>query len=201
MEFLAIATAHFVALLSPGPDFFLIMQAALRLPRRYGLALCAGIAAANGVYALGAVLGLEIVRDLPFVAALLRWAGGAYLLFLGIMLVRSPHRSLEIRETRSLQVQHYGKQALIGFSAAILNPTNADFYLSLFTALVATETTTTMRLFYAVWMAGIVWGWDSALVCFIGRQAVRDRLGRGVFYLERGSGVVLCLFGLFLPFT
>ena len=32
MEFLLIASAHFLALLSPGPDFFLLMQAALRLP-------------------------------------------------------------------------------------------------------------------------------------------------------------------------
>ena len=32
MEFLLLASAHFLALLSPGPDFFLIMQASLRLP-------------------------------------------------------------------------------------------------------------------------------------------------------------------------
>ena len=32
MEFLLIASAHFLALLSPGPDFFLILQTALRLP-------------------------------------------------------------------------------------------------------------------------------------------------------------------------
>ena len=41
MEFLLLATAHFLALLSPGPDFFLIMQASLRLPLRYGFAICA----------------------------------------------------------------------------------------------------------------------------------------------------------------
>ena len=58
MEFIFIATAHFLALLSPGPDFFLIMQAALRLPPRYGIAICVGIAFANGTYLLLAVLGL-----------------------------------------------------------------------------------------------------------------------------------------------
>lgn len=32
MEFLLSASAHFLALLSPGPDFFLIMQTSLHLP-------------------------------------------------------------------------------------------------------------------------------------------------------------------------
>ena len=32
MEFLLIAVAHFLALLSPGPDFFLVVRSALRLP-------------------------------------------------------------------------------------------------------------------------------------------------------------------------
>ena len=32
MEFLLLASAHFLALLIPGPDFFLKIQASLRLP-------------------------------------------------------------------------------------------------------------------------------------------------------------------------
>ena len=74
MEFLLVATAHFLALLSPGPDFFLILQAALRLPLRYAISVCAGIAAANGVYLIVAVLGLETVREMSGLMTVLQAA-------------------------------------------------------------------------------------------------------------------------------
>ncbi|HBD81559.1 MAG TPA: threonine transporter RhtB, partial [Leclercia adecarboxylata] len=46
--FLALALAHFVALLSPGPDFFLLMGFAARHRMRGSAGLCVGIAAGNG---------------------------------------------------------------------------------------------------------------------------------------------------------
>lgn len=102
MGFLLIASAHFLALLSPGPDFFLVMQASLRLPRRYCFALCSGIAIANGVYILSAVIGLEVVREMTWFLALLKYLGGSYLLFLGVMLLRSPVQSLFLLLTVSI---------------------------------------------------------------------------------------------------
>ena len=83
MEFLLLASAHFVALLSPGPDFFLILQASLRLPLRYAISVCVGIAAANVVYLCCAVLGLEVVREMDGLMTVLRILGAIYLVFIG----------------------------------------------------------------------------------------------------------------------
>lgn len=80
MEFVLIASAHFLALLSPGPDFFLIMQTALRMPMRYALSVCAGIAAANGLYLTIAVLGLEAVRNMHLLMTVLKYLGSGYLI-------------------------------------------------------------------------------------------------------------------------
>lgn len=80
MEFVLIASAHFLALLSPGPDFFLIIQTALRMPMRYALSVCAGIAAANGLYLTIAVLGLEAVRNMHFLMTVLKYLGSGYLI-------------------------------------------------------------------------------------------------------------------------
>ena len=46
--FLALALAHFVALLSPGPDFFLLVGYAARYRVRGSAGLCVGIAVGNG---------------------------------------------------------------------------------------------------------------------------------------------------------
>jgi threonine/homoserine/homoserine lactone efflux protein len=202
VEFLLIASAHLLALLSPGPDFFLIMQASFRLPCRYGIAICAGIAMANGAYLLLAVLGLEAVREMTWLLLLLRYLGAAYLLFLGVMLLRAPRQSLEKRESSSfLHVQSIVRQFIIGFMSAILNPKNAIFYLSLFTVMVSEQTGFPTRCLYALWMMSVVFFWDCSVVLVIGHNRFKKRLGSSIYYIEKISGATLIFFGIFLPFT
>ena len=201
MEFLLIASAHILALLSPGPDFFLVMQASLRLPRRYGFAICSGIAIANGVYIALAVIGLEVVREMGWFLSLLKYLGGVYLLFLGVMLLRTPVQSFDNRVSDSfLQVQNVKRQFLIGFMSAILNPKNVIFYLSLFTVMVSDQTVFLTRCFYALWMVSIVFIWDCSVVMAIGMDGVKKWLGGSIYFIEKVSGAALVLFGVFLPF-
>ena len=55
--FPALALSHFVALLSPGPDFFLLMGYAIRYRLRGSAGLCVGIATGNGLYIVLAIIG------------------------------------------------------------------------------------------------------------------------------------------------
>jgi threonine/homoserine/homoserine lactone efflux protein len=202
MEFILIASAHFLALLSPGPDFFLIMQAALRLPRRYGIAICAGIAIANAVYLACAVCGLQAMSGISWLMTTLRYLGALYLVFIGIMLLKAPRDRLDHpREITLLQVHHCGRQFMLGFMSAILNPKNAIFYLSLFTVMVSQQTGLVTRFLYAFWMISVVFLWDSMLVLVISRKQVQARFGQCRFFMEKASGAMLALFGLLLPFT
>jgi threonine/homoserine/homoserine lactone efflux protein len=202
MEFVLIASAHFLALLSPGPDFFLLMQAALRLPLRYGFAISGGIATANALYLATAVVGIEIMKEFNLLMTCLRYTGAAYLLLIGIILLRAPRQDLEGNIGKNLlRMRHMRRQFILGFGSAILNPKNAIFYLSLFTAMVSETTGLTSRSMYALWMVGIVFFWDCGVVLLIGRPTIRARLDKSIFVIEKLSGCVLACFGLILPFT
>ena len=201
MEFIYIATAHFLALLSPGPDFFLILQASLRLSHRARLALCAGIAAANGLYLALAVAGVEILRQVPGLLLATRYLGALYLLWLGILLLRAPRPDLEKEKgARANGDDHPGRQFTRGLLAALLNPKNAIFYLSLFTVMVSPATGMIRRGLYALWMTAVVLCWDGLLVLFLGSRPVRLRLQGAVYVLEKGAGAMLAIAGLTLPF-
>lgn len=54
--FPALALSHFVALLSPGPDFLLVGYA-VRYRIRGSIGLCLGIAAGNALYIVLAIVG------------------------------------------------------------------------------------------------------------------------------------------------
>lgn len=201
MEFVLIASAHFMALLSPGPDFFLILQTALRMPLRYAFAVCVGITTTNGVYLIIAVTGLEAVKEMTTLMLILKYLGGAYLLYIGIMLLRAPKRSLENKNEKNiLHVKSIRRQFTMGFMSAILNPKNAIFYLSLFTVMVSSETSLIVRALYGLWMTGIVLVWDLGIAGLLGNRKIKRWLSRWIFGIEKISGAMLALFGVLLTF-
>ncbi len=63
--FPALALSHFVALLSPGPDFFLLIGYAVRYRIRDSIGLCLGIAAGNALYIVLAIVGWGLLRQAP----------------------------------------------------------------------------------------------------------------------------------------
>lgn len=170
MEFILIASAHFMALLSPGPDFFLILQTSLRMRLRYAFAVCCGIATANGLYLVFAVAGLEVVREMTFLVLVLKYLGGAYLVYIGILLLRAPARLIEnqIDKGGGIHVESIRRQFVMGFMSAILNPKNAIFYLSLFTVMVSSHTPLGIRALYGLWMTGMVLVWDIGIASLLG---------------------------------
>ncbi|GLY60941.1 hypothetical protein Pcaca05_17980 [Pectobacterium carotovorum subsp. carotovorum] len=88
-HFPALALAHFVALLSPGPDFFLLTAYAIRYRLRGSAGICLGIALGNGIYILLAAIGWAGIQHSPTLFTLIELAGAAYLLWIGYQLVKS----------------------------------------------------------------------------------------------------------------
>ncbi len=202
MEFILLASAHFLALLSPGPDFFLILQASFRMRLRYAITVCAGIAAANAVYLCCAVLGLELVRQMAYLMTAFRYLGAVYLIFVGIMLLKSQKQSFDDNQQNAvLHTEQYGHQFVLGFMSGIFNPKNAIFYLSLFTVMVSDQTPLAIRGLYGLWMTLVVFFWDTFVVIMLSHNRIKAGLGRGIYLLEKVAGVMLICFGLFLPFT
>lgn len=202
MEFLLIASTHFLALLSPGPDFFLIMQAALRLPLRYLISIAGGISLANGVYLYCAVFGIEVLKSNEWLTTSLKYGGACYLLFIGTMLLKNKNRpTAQDQQSRFfLQTPHLGKQFIVGFLSAILNPKNMLFYFSLFTVVVSSETSLSVRCLYALWMCGTVFIWDCMISIFLTHPQVKILFSNTITYIEKFTGIMLTVLGLSLPF-
>ncbi|HDR2845481.1 TPA: LysE family translocator [Enterobacter sichuanensis] len=192
--FLALALAHFVALLSPGPDFFLLVGYAARYRVRGSAGLCFGIAAGNGVYILLVILGWSALRQFTWLFTLIELCGALYLLWIGSHLVRSRPKALTLNETQQ-RFPSLRKQILLGLGSALLNPKNALFYLALMTALLGPDVTLLQQSACGLWMVMVVLVWDLALVSLMGLPAVQQRLSRSLWWIERTAGMVLMGFG------
>lgn len=192
--FLALALAHFVALLSPGPDFFLLMGFAARHRLRGSAGLCVGIAAGNGLYILLVIVGSSALRQFTPLFSAIELLGALYLLWIGWHLVRSQPGTLALNHTESAS-PGWRRQLLLGLGSAVLNPKNALFYLALMTALLGPDVTLLQQSVSGIWMVTVVLVWDLAVVIFIALPSVQRRLSNNIWKIERLAGVVLMVFG------
>ncbi len=192
--FLALALAHFVALLSPGPDFFLLMGFAARYRLRGSAGLCVGIAAGNALYILLVIVGSSALRQFTSLFSAIELLGALYLLWIGWHLVRSQPGTLALNHTESAS-PGWRRQFLLGLGSAALNPKNALFYLALMTALLGPDVTLLQQSVSGIWMVTVVLVWDLAVVMFIALPSVQRRLSNNIWKIERLAGVVLMVFG------
>jgi threonine/homoserine/homoserine lactone efflux protein len=123
-----------VLVLVPGPDFAVVTRNTLASGRVRGTWSAIGVASSNAVQgaAAAAGLGVVIVRMEPLFLAI-KWAGIAYLLFLGVQAFRSAVRGGEYEEPdrpgrpEPHQTLRGWRQ---GFLSNITNPKVLVFYLA-----------------------------------------------------------------------
>ncbi len=80
-----------VAYLLPGPDMILLLQTGARQGRALALATTLGLAVARACHVALAGLGLAVLfRTAPWTFDLVRLAGAAYLLWIGVRILQTP---------------------------------------------------------------------------------------------------------------
>lgn len=195
-QFLIIAGAHFLALLSPGPDFFLIVRSAIVNGPRIASGVCAGIALANGCYIGLAISGVMILNEISGLFTLLKWCGCAYLAWLGWCFLHStghssPPQAHNTATTPNHSTRRWQREFRTGFTSGILNPKNSLFYASLFSLGLEANTPLVIQAAFGIWMFLAVLLWDLGVARAAGHPPVVRRFMTHVRQIERATGGIL----------
>lgn len=191
-QFLFVALAHFLALLIPGVDFFLIVRTGAAYGWRSASGTCLGIALANGAFIASAFNGLALI-DNQDVLAWIELAGGLFLVHMGIMFWRA-RVSLEGDGDGAAGRSTWVKNLGLGMASGLLNPKNALFYISL--AATLSSATSVQLALYGVWMFSAVLAWDLFIAIAMGSRRSRAVLARALPGITKAAGVVVMLFGI-----
>jgi len=125
---LLFAGAGLLLNLTPGPDLLYILGRSMSQGRSAGVLSALGIGAGCLVHVLLAALGLSaLLLALPHAYDLVRWAGAAYLVVLGVKALRSDQGALELKGFSPVTPRRIFVQ---GALTNILNPKVALFFLA-----------------------------------------------------------------------
>ena len=128
MMWMAFVFASLVLAVTPGPGVLYIVTRTLAQGRAAGLASVAGVALGNLGNALAASLGLAALFALSSLAfAVVKWAGAAYLVWLGVRALWQPTASAAAAAP-AFEPPRLARIARDGFVVALLNPKTALFF-------------------------------------------------------------------------
>jgi threonine/homoserine/homoserine lactone efflux protein len=124
------AVATFVLTVTPGPGVLYVVGRSIGGGRRMGLASMAGIETGEAVYIAAAALGLTALLATSAIAlSVVRYAGAAYLVVLGIRAWRHPEEKESEEESLA---GHWGAAFGRGLVVQLLNPKVAVFFVAYF---------------------------------------------------------------------
>ena len=199
-ELLAVVAITFFAVISPGPDFAMVSRNSLLLSRRTGVLTALGIAAGVCVHVSYTLLGVGLlIQQSLWLFNLIKLAGAAYLIFLGIKMLRAqPETGEELASQPALS----SLGALrTGFLTNVLNPKTTIFIVSLFMQVVQPQTPLAVQLGYGAFIVLAHALWFSAVALFFSSSSVRPRLLAVRHWIDRIFGGLLVGFGMLLALT
>ena len=194
------AAAHLLAVSSPGPDFAVVTRQTLAHGRAAGLATAWGIAAGIVFHVAYALFGLGwLLQKLPMLIELLRYAGAAFLLWMGFKALRAPAATAAAATAAGVPAAR--NDFWIGFTTNLLNPKATLFFVALCSALVTTPTPLHLKLGLAAWITITTGLWFSLVAVTLGHARIRGALQAHAHWIDRGMGLLLIALALTMLFA
>jgi threonine/homoserine/homoserine lactone efflux protein len=197
--------------LTPGPDVLYVVSHALRSGARAGMVAALGITAGCFVHIFAAAVGVSALMAASATAfALLKWAGAAYLVYVGLRLLRPGPAgvvNLDAAPDDAAQPQDasaYRAIFLRGFWTNALNPKVALFFLAFVPQFITPQMDNKPLAFLLLGLLfnfNGLWvnvGWAAA-AAFLARRS--GLVQRSLRWLDRAAGALFVGFGIRLALT
>lgn len=197
-ELLAVVTITLLAVISPGPDFAMVSRNSLLLSRRAGILTACGIGAGVVIHVSYTLVGVGVlIQQSLWLFTLLKAIGAAYLIYLGICMLR--HAGAAAASSRANSAATSDFAALkIGFLTNALNPKTTIFIVSLFMQVINPQTPLSVQIGYGLFIAVAHILWFAAVALLFSAPGVNARLLRLRKGIDRAFGGLLIAFGALL---
>lgn len=213
LDVLPLLGVWLLAVLTPGPDFVVVVQYATARSRRQGAMVVVGVSTAILLWATGSMLGLSVLMTrLSWLYEIVRLAGAGYLVYLGVRTLWSSRRAARpatepggpgertSAEREAARREHGGRGGLFrawrtGFLTNAANPKAVAFFGSLLGALLPPQPSVELRAAVIAAIVGIALAWYLLVVGVFGSAPVARAYHRLRRWVDRVTAAVLLVLG------
>ncbi|MEX3239980.1 LysE family transporter [Serratia quinivorans] len=197
-ELIAVVTITLLAVISPGPDFAMVSRNSLLLSRRAGVLTACGIGGGVLIHVSYTLIGVGVlIQQSLWLFTLLKAIGAAYLIYLGVSMLRNAGASAAASSTTPAAVSDFAALKT-GFLTNVLNPKTTIFIVSLFMQVVNPQTPLSVQIGYGLFIALAHILWFSAVALLFSAPGINARLLRLRKGIDRAFGGLLITFGALL---
>lgn len=202
-SFIAIASIHLAAVMSPGPDVTLTIRNSLIYSRKVGLAGALGTTTGIMIHLTYTIFGIGyLVVNMPWLMNTIRIAGALYLLYLGYQSFKSSGASdvdefdKDKQDPSTLEVLSPLKAYRIGVVNNVLNPMVILLFIGILSSYITPQTPVLVQGLYATMMVTLTFSWFTFVALFFSIDRIRLKFLKMGRWLERIAGSALIIFGL-----
>jgi len=162
---LSVVSIWSIAVITPGPNFFITAQTAARHSRLAGMFIVLGTCTGTIVWSMAGYFGIAyLFIAAPWIYTTLKVAGGSYIVYLGIAVIISSNKSNPESDIQQENSQSNFINWRKGLITNLSNPKTAMFITSLFASVLPKEPTIFMGILIVTLMVAISLIWYSFIV-------------------------------------
>ena len=196
IQFLSIATIHLFAVMSPGPDFTIILKQSISQGRKASMVTSLGIGVGILFHVFFCIIGLGLViSQSSMLFNIIKILGALYLGFIGIKSILGD-KNINKSHEGNIENQKLLNSFVLGLLTNILNPKATLFFLSLYAMIITSETSISIQVAYGIWMSLITGLWFCLLSIFLTNSFIGNRINSFSHVIQIGTGGVLIFFAI-----
>lgn len=177
------------AVISPGPNFVMVVRTSASNTRKAGLAMTLGFGVGVLVQASAAAFGIKILFDLyPSLIKAIQYFGALYLAYLGLVGLLSKPKS-EPQEEEVKSTTGFWKSFKTGILTHFSNPYAIIFTLSTFSLFY--DAHPLVRGIYILITVLLVLLWYGTAAVLLSHSSLQSKLYKFRHWIDRGAGIVL----------
>jgi len=206
-QWLALTLVVFLAAISPGPDFVVSVRNSLVYNRRAGIFTAFGFGLSILIHVAYTVLGIAaIIAQSILLFNLIKYAGAAYLIYLGIQAWRSKgmgeaalEKALHNKESHKNLSDWSALRS--GFLTNLLNPKATMFFLAVFSQFIHPDTPAIVLSIYGITCISIITAWFCLVAIVLTHQKVRNIFLKATKAIDRTCGTLMIALGIKVALT
>lgn len=198
---LSILGAVLIGAISPGPSFVLVSRIAMTSSRRDGLAAALGMGIGGAIFATLALAGVSaILTQVDWLYLILKFAGGAYLIYLGLRIWRGAREPFDISGPAVLSKTSRLRAFSFALVTQLSNPKTAVVYAGIFAALLPAASALWLLLALPPLIFVVEAGWYAFVAMAFSAKGMRSAYLGSKIWIDRAAGAVMGLLGARLIF-